>query len=688
MSAKVEQLPVLHRAAGTEPGTIDEAGRSVEVVWTTGARVRRSGFIEAFDEDLQVTSDAVRMGRLMSGKAPLLDTHNDWSLDHQIGVVEKAWLDGGSGRARIRFADVPSVAETWEKVRQGIVANISVGYIVHRYIEQQRDGMVPLRTAIDWEPVELSLVPVPADPTAHVRSKSEQLHPCEISGSGAPPAAEQKDAEMAKAPAAAVEDAAVIDPPKTDAAEATRAAQPSNVVALDEGAIRADAARQAREHIAALMARGSRLGASPALVQRAIGENWTLDRLTDAYLDARVVDQEQTQGRGVATNPDADGARPHASVRAGSYDENEVQIAGIEGALVEKISSGGIAGGEKSARFRHMPVWQMLRCRMEIMGVRGLDILGPDEIVRRASHTTSDFPLILANATGKVLLPAYQAAPMTWKRIAKRFQARDFRPIKPTRLSQGPVFQRINEHGEFKSGTLIERGESFAVATYGREISITRQALINDDLNAFSDLAANFANAAANIQANIVYYLLLSNPALSDTVALFNSAHGNLAGTGSAIATDKLGDGRAAMAKQMDGDGETPLNIAPDVLLVPPTLVTVAKQYTGQTIQMRPGKPSDAPTDEDANLSVISEARLETGVTLDGSTAAGSNKAWYLFSSNPIYAVIGYAYLGDQETPIVDTMPEGNILGTKIRAYIDFGAGLIDYKGAYKNAGP
>jgi hypothetical protein len=82
------------RQATVEPTTFNEQDASVEVVWTTGAQVRRFDWYNDsyYDEELVVSNDAIRMDRLNAG-APVLNSHKANSLEDQIGIVERAWID-------------------------------------------------------------------------------------------------------------------------------------------------------------------------------------------------------------------------------------------------------------------------------------------------------------------------------------------------------------------------------------------------------------------------------------------------------------------------------------------------------------------------------------------------------------------------------------------------------------------
>lgn len=182
---KIIELPKFGRSASLRPQSFDEADNSVEVVWTTGASVRRhSPTIGPFDEELIVTPEAVRLDRLNAG-APFLNTHSDWSLEDVIGSVVPgtARIEGGKGLARVRLSRAPSDANNVLKIREGIIRSVSVGYIIHRAERIVRGDEVPIVRALAWEPLELSAVPIPADPGAGVRSGVFQSV-CEVRDGG------------------------------------------------------------------------------------------------------------------------------------------------------------------------------------------------------------------------------------------------------------------------------------------------------------------------------------------------------------------------------------------------------------------------------------------------------------------------------------------------------------------------
>lgn len=175
------EIPVQTREAGFRPKTISQDTRTVDLVWSTGAQVRRADWWtgQRYIEQLSMDPKHIRMERLNGGGANLLNSHGTWSLERVLGVVESAKVSNGEGLATVRFSSRADVAPIWQDVVDGIVRNVSVGYIVHEFERIPSKEDLDTLLAIDWEPVEVSLVSVPADPGAGVRN-TPSLSVCQI----------------------------------------------------------------------------------------------------------------------------------------------------------------------------------------------------------------------------------------------------------------------------------------------------------------------------------------------------------------------------------------------------------------------------------------------------------------------------------------------------------------------------
>lgn len=165
-------LPRLHMRAMVN--SVDQAARTVGVAFATATPVERIDGPTGtrYLEVLSMNAAHVRLDRLNSG-APVLNSHSVWSIEDVIGVVEQgsARIENGRGLATLRFSRREQVGEIWNDVVDGIIRSVSVGYRVHKMqaATPKTGDTLQTRIAIDWEPFEVSLVSIPADPSAGVR---------------------------------------------------------------------------------------------------------------------------------------------------------------------------------------------------------------------------------------------------------------------------------------------------------------------------------------------------------------------------------------------------------------------------------------------------------------------------------------------------------------------------------------
>lgn len=228
-------------------GVVDAALRTVEVVWLSGERIKRYDWMRDQYYYLEFSPDpaSVRMGRLQSGAAPVLDTHGTWGLSSQIGVVEKAAYDAGRGTARLRFSARAEVQPIFQDVTDKIIRNVSAGINVYRFElmppDAQSEGL-PIRRAVDWEPAEISLVPIGADAGAGtLADQSQRTHPCEVIDLSADPAHQPQEHIMtpaeqaAQAAAATAETARLAEQQRLQQTETQRASLEAATLAALSG---------------------------------------------------------------------------------------------------------------------------------------------------------------------------------------------------------------------------------------------------------------------------------------------------------------------------------------------------------------------------------------------------------------------------------------------------------------------
>ena len=157
---EVERFAV---AVAFAPSSADDDNRTIDAVWYTGAKVPRFDWRTGEEYDLILSMKGCRLDRLNNG-GPVLDSHMAYGVESQMGVVRRAWAEKTTGKATLQFSKRDSVTPLWNDVRAGIVQNLSPGMWIYKKVDttpknQERKEF----TAVDWEPFEISLVPVPGD---------------------------------------------------------------------------------------------------------------------------------------------------------------------------------------------------------------------------------------------------------------------------------------------------------------------------------------------------------------------------------------------------------------------------------------------------------------------------------------------------------------------------------------------
>lgn len=324
---------------------------------------------------------------------------------------------------------------------------------------------------------------------------------------------------------------------------------------------------------------------------------------------------------------------------------------------------------------QRMSIVAMTERMLSMAGVSTRD-LSKSEIIR-AGMSTSDLPSLLSNLAGKSMRTGYATAPATFTGWTGEREVPDFKLQTLVALSEAPGLLLVPELSEYKHGYLTDSASTFKVDPHGRLLLMSRQMMVNDDLSAFTNIPAAFGQSARRLEADKVYGLLTDNPLLGDGVALFHANHGNLAPAASTPTVAALGEARAAMRKQKDIAGSQYIDPQPRFLIVPVALETACEQLLASLID--PNRVmSSAPTVEwIRGLDLIADPRLD----------AASAVSWYLAADPRQVEGIVRAYLQGEDRPHLEDAPEFARDAVAKKARLDFGVGVIDYRGLYKNPG-
>lgn len=640
-------LPVLRSSASVAPGTLNEGARTVEVIFYSGATVDRfPPFDDPYRLSFSLDKGAVRLDRFNAG-APLVDNHSTFGSvsESVLGVIEKAWLADDGGHAQVKIAaDKPEILA---RIKDGVLRNFSMGARIHQLRDVTEKGDATKHfMAIDWEPQELSIVPIPADPGAQALAEQRpERFRCVLVDGASSATKETRMSDLTKADLAA-DDAKPGVPASSGGESITETAR------LFDEAIERDKARKAEFQ---------RLGDAFGCDELFIARHFQLGTSAAKFAELAAADRA---GRAPKTVNDIAFGDDYDSVPWRS----DRMVEALEARALRK------APPEAAKQYAYASFSDIARETLEWnKKVRGVARDDKGRLIELALHTTSDFPLILGNLLNKVMLPAYENAQPTYRRIAAQKTFNDFRAHNFLRAGDFPIPLQTNEHGEFKYGTMSENREQVTLATYGRIIGFSRQSLVNDDVGGFADMAAKAGTRIVDFE-NATFFTNCVNagsglgPTLSDSIAVYNASHNNTTSAG-ALSNTLLGEAWSKMMQQTSLDG-LKLNNEPRILLVPTPSVALARALT-----------KDIPAAQASNVNVF------TGLEVIADANLGIGTRFYVLADPGRLPNYVYGYLGGASGPRSEVRQGFEIDGVEFKIAIDFGVGAIDYRGGVTGAG-
>ena len=336
------------------------------------------------------------------------------------------------------------------------------------------------------------------------------------------------------------------------------------------------------------------------------------------------------------------------------------------------MARAGYQDYEKDNAYNSMTLRELARASLTERGV-GVATYNPMQMIGMAfTHSTSDFGNILLDVANKAILLGWEENEETFEKWTKKGQLSDFKTAHRVGLGAFPSLRQVREGAEYKYVTLDDKGETIALATYGELFSITRQAIINDDMNMLTDVPMKFGRAAKATVGDLVYAVLIDNEKMSDKKALFSADHKNMITGGMDVET--ISAGRTAMRQQKEG--ERSLNIRPAFMLVPTTLETQAIQV------VKSGSVKGA----DVNANIINPVRDLAEIIAEPRLDDASEKDWYM-ASRQGSDTIEVAYLNGIDIPYIDQLEGFTSDGVTTKVRIDAGVAPVDYRGLLKVSG-
>lgn len=584
------------------------------------------------DEILCHDEECINLERFSNGLGTVLFNHD---RDAVVGHIEKVWIEDNRGKALVRFDEDEQSETIFQKVQSGTLQGVSVGYAIYRYevLEDEDTKSTngrfngPAYVVTDWEPLEISIVSVPADATVGVGRSAEEIHT-------------SIDTQ---------EDNTRMDQEKTLEVQEVKSTPVETGITQEDLQKAMEQERKRTSEITALFRDFDVEGADEAIVMGV-----SVDEAR-----AMVMDQLRARNKGV-------------SVTMGEAESDKFRAAAQDAVLM----AAGIPVADAAPGAQELRGHSMVELARESLQREGLQANFGDnmELARQAINSTSTFPAIMANLANKSVMVGFNEAETTYQIWAGKGSNRDFKEAARVALSEAGNLELVPEGGQFQQDFLGEASARTKVATYGKLFSLTRQAIINDDLGLFSKIATKYGSAAKRLVNKMVYAQLTGNVKMQDNIALFDTKHGNVAGTGEALSVKAIAKAITAMRRQKGITGEATLNITPKYLVVPPELEMTAYQIVNSTAAV-----------DGVNSGVVNPYKGRFVVVADAELT--DPDAWYLVADASQHDTIEVTYLNGVETPRLETRQGFDVDGIEYKVAFDCGVSALDFRGVFKNAG-
>lgn len=623
------------RAAQVAVTSWNPADRSVEIAIATDrpVRMRRWGDMgrEDYDEVLVMTEESCGRARLDSGAMPLLLEHVP-SATRQIGrfLPGTARFEVGADGltsllARCQLSDVEEDRPAVERILSGITRSVSVGYRVTA-TEEDRSQATPLVRATRWELYEGSIVAVPADVGASVRSAASEPR-------GGNPMSDQPTATQPTA---------------------------------EE--IRAQVAREITNRNTEIEATARKL---------------RLD-LTDAAVRALVNDPAVTLDAARARLVDLAAERADATPTTATQPTRITQGADEGDHFVRHAESALLAQGEgkrppaEAARFSHFRSMDYAREALRLQGV-SVDGRTQAEIASMAlrggagAMGTGLFPSLVSNVANKRLARGYERDPGTYRRVAQFVPASDFK-VNTLVFVDSFTDTAIVEGGDnYQFATITEGAETWRSYRRGRIAKMTPELLINDDLGAFMS-AMEKMGATVERSRNVAFWsYFLTAPNLADAAPIWGVARGNQVAAGGAPSDAQLGEMRRLMRIQTDRDGNA-INLAARIPILPAALETAWAQLLAPIYASQP-----------TNSSTVAATLM--GPVVEPLLDASSVLRYWMVADPAMAPAFVWSTVSGFEGPMVTSETDFDSSCLKIKVEDSFGRGAVDFRPIVYNPG-
>ena len=686
------ELELTTRAATlAAPATVNEEERSIETVIATEQPVVVYDYNrgELIEEILRTD------GAEYPAQVVFLTDHRRYGVENVIGSVRSISTEDDQVVGRLHYSDDDWTETVWRKTKAGHLRDVSAGYRVLEYQDVEPGktatiggkpytaGRLTLRVTTRWQLREVSAVPIGADDRAKTRtapdSFKETAMPAqlrayllsiglradateaeawtfyrkiqeadqrkradELLGDVTPPTADDNGqrAPPADPPATPPEgqrSAQTPEPGRSTPADNGQAAGQPDAAVLDQ------ARRAERERCQRIRAMADETTPRD-LVDRAINEEWSVDRAGREFWEVRTSSRSDSVGQAPAGhvhgNESAEMRREALAVsmviRQGLDPiASQQTIAEQTGRrLTQAVAQQREQAADMADRYRALSLMDLAREAIQVDG-RHVPVGDQDEFFR-AAFSGGTLSYIFTTSVNAAVIRGFAEAPDTTAGMYKPASAPNFKTMDRMRLQKGGRLDKLPRGKTADLADYSDLQESYKIARFAKKAVIDEQDLIDDSHDVLNETPRMIGANARRLIPDIFYSILLANNSLSDSVALFHATHKNL-GT-AALGETGLKAAVTAMGNQREGG--IPLNITPAFLVCPLELQFAAAELikaativiTGDTDSVRGAKNVLA----DLNLQIRADSRLNATGVYDPqteTTLAGSTTNWGLLAS-------------------------------------------------------
>lgn len=283
--------------------------------------------------------------------------------------------------------------------------------------------------------------------------------------------------------------------------------------------------------------------------------------------------------------------------------------------------------------------------------------------------TTSDFPLLFSDIIDRQLLGYFNEIEPVFEKYVRVGRVRDFKKAKRYAVDGAEkTLEEVKERTEYPEAALKDRADELSVSKFGRRIDLSWEALINDDLDAFSRTPERLARAARRSEQKKAAELWIdkNGPHASLYKAEFeNIIHDKEGVPNPAFGIEGLQAALLNLSKMVDFDGE-PISVDMVTLVVPPALEVIASNVLSASEVFLKGEGGTEKEILRANNWLKNKVQLvvDPWIPIIAKTAHGES-TWGLFAdpnvSRPAIELV--KLLGYEEPSLYERLPNARRIG-------------------------